>query len=80
MYEDTFVYFLYCFFADRDQQFNTWRCVAMVITSSDVAMSSGRAYKRQTRDRSSVQGWGEVLEATTSPTATEVIIRKTRKE
>ena len=43
----------------------------MVITSSDVAMSSGRAYKRQTRDRSSVQGWGEVLDATTSPTATD---------
>ena len=51
----------------------------MVITSSDVAMSSGRAYKRQTRDRSSVQGWGEVLDATTSPTATEsrTITKKT---
>ena len=43
----------------------------MVISSSDVAMGSGRAYQRQTRDRSSVRGWGEVLNATTSPTATE---------
>ncbi len=43
----------------------------MVIQSSDVAMSSGRAYQRQSRDRSSVRGWGEVLSATTSPTATE---------
>ncbi|MEE3467814.1 MAG: hypothetical protein VZQ83_05180 [Eubacterium sp.] len=43
----------------------------MVIQSSDVAMSSGRSYQRKSRDRSSVRGWGEVLSATTSPTATE---------
>ena len=43
----------------------------MVIQSSDVAMGSGRMYQRQARDRSSVRGWGEVLSATTSPTATE---------
>ncbi|MBO4395153.1 MAG: hypothetical protein J5819_02255 [Eubacterium sp.] len=41
----------------------------MVISSSEVAMSSGRAYKRQTRDRSSVRTWGEVLGAATSPRA-----------
>lgn len=41
----------------------------MVIDSSAVAMSSGRAYKRQTSDRSSVSSWGEVLSATTSPAA-----------
>ena len=43
----------------------------MVITSGDVAMRSGRTYRQQTRDRSSTSSWGEVLSATTSPTATE---------
>ncbi|MCR4605467.1 MAG: hypothetical protein K5639_05655 [Eubacterium sp.] len=43
----------------------------MVIGSSDVTMSSGRAYSRQTRDRSSVSSWGEVLSATTTPAARE---------
>ena len=43
----------------------------MVIGSSDVSMRSGRAYQRQKRDSSSVQGWGEVLNAATSPTAKE---------
>ena len=43
----------------------------MVIQSSDVAMGSGRTYQRQSRGRSSVRGWGEVLSETTSPTAKE---------
>ena len=43
----------------------------MVIGSSEVAMSSGRAYSRQARDRSSVSSWGEVLSATTTPAARE---------
>ena len=43
----------------------------MVIQSSGVAMGSGRTYQRQTRERSSNRGWGEVLDSTTSPTATE---------
>lgn len=54
----------------------------MVIQSSDVAMSSGRTYERQTRDRSSVRSWGEVLSATTSPTARDsktIAQRVTRK-
>ncbi len=43
----------------------------MVIQSSGVAMGSGRTYQRQTRERSSNRGWGEVLDSTTSPTAKE---------
>ena len=43
----------------------------MVIQSSGVAMGSGRTYQRQTRDRSSNRGWGEVLDSTASPTAKE---------
>lgn len=41
----------------------------MVIQSSDVAMGSGRTYQRQSRDRSSVRDWGEVLSATTDRTS-----------
>ncbi len=43
----------------------------MVIQSSGVAMGSGRTYQRQTRDLRESRGWGEVLDATTSPTAKE---------
>lgn len=43
----------------------------MVIGSSEVSMSSGRAYSRRAKDRSSVSSWGEVLGATTTPTARE---------